>query len=129
MSVSGTEQESLSQADGDAPLLRAALSSDRVPMMELLVAHGADVNAAWHGDYPILFAACETLSPGTLHWLLEHRADPNCGNEASWKTRGIPHPGTALDYLLGTNVFRTGEQRVRFLPSGTSHMGTRRTKT
>lgn len=89
---------------GDAPLMRAALSSDRIPMMELLVACGADVNAAWHGNYPILFAACETLSPGTLHWLLEHGADPNCGNEASWKARGIAHPGTALDYLLGTYV-------------------------
>ena len=52
---------------GDAPLMRAALSSDRIPMMELLVAHGADVNAAWHGSYPILFAACETLSPGSLN--------------------------------------------------------------
>lgn len=89
---------------GDAPLMRAALSSDRIPMMELLVAYGADVNAAWHGNYPILFAACETLSAGTLNWLLEHGADPNCGNEASWKARGMPHPGTALDYLLGTYV-------------------------
>jgi hypothetical protein len=41
---------------GDAPLMRAALSGERIPMMELLVAYGADVNAAWHGDYPILFA-------------------------------------------------------------------------
>ncbi len=89
---------------GDAPLMRAALSSERIPMMELLVAHGADVNAAWHGNYPILFAACEVLSPGALHWLLEHGADPNCGSEAVWKARGIPHPGTALDYLLGTYV-------------------------
>jgi ankyrin repeat protein len=89
---------------GDAPLMRAALSSDRIPMMELLVAYGADVNAAWHGSYPILFAACETLSPGSLNLLLEHGADPNCGDEASWKARGIPHPGTALDYLLGTYV-------------------------
>ena len=61
---------------GDAPLMRAALNSERIPMMELLVAHGADVNAAWHGDYPILFAACETLNPITLRWLLEHGADP-----------------------------------------------------
>ena len=89
---------------GDAPLMRAALSNDRVPMMELLVAHGADVNAAWHGNYPILFAACETLSPGSLQWLLEHGADPNCGDEASWNARGISYPGTALDYLLGTYV-------------------------
>lgn len=36
---------------GDAPLMRAALSSERIPMMELLVAYGADVNAAWHGNY------------------------------------------------------------------------------
>ncbi len=84
--------------------MRAALSSDRIPMMELLVAHGADVNAAWHGEYPILFAACEALNPGSLHWLLEHGADPNCGSETVWKARGIPHPGTALDYLLGTYV-------------------------
>ena len=30
---------------GDGPLMRAALNGDRIPMMELLVAHGADVNA------------------------------------------------------------------------------------
>ena len=89
---------------GDAPLMRAALDRERIPMMELLVAHGANVNAAWHGDYPILFAACETLNPMALRWLLEHGADPNCGSEAIWKSRGIPHPGTALDYLLGTYV-------------------------
>jgi len=89
---------------GDAPLMRAALNSERIPMMELLVAHGADVNAAWHGDYPILFAACETLNPITLRWLLEHGADPNCGSEAICKSRGIPYPGTALDYLLGAYV-------------------------
>lgn len=89
---------------GDAPLMRAALSSERIAMMELLVNHGADVNAAWHGNYPILFAACETLSFGSLSWLLQHGADPNCGSEAEWKARGIPHPGTALDYLLGTYV-------------------------
>ncbi len=89
---------------GDAPLMRAALSSERIPMMELLLAYGADVNAAWHGNYPILFAACETLSPDTLIWLLEHGADPNCGSEAAPKAHGIPHPGTALDYLLGSYV-------------------------
>jgi len=89
---------------GDAPLMRAALNSERIPMMELLVALGADVNAAWHGDYPILFAACETLNPIALRWLLEHGANPNCGSEAIWKSRGIPHPGTALDYLLGAYV-------------------------
>jgi hypothetical protein len=43
--------------------VRAALNSGLIPVMELLVANGADVNAAWHGDYPILFAAGETLNP------------------------------------------------------------------
>src|SRR6266849_2533075 len=37
---------------GDGPLIRAALRGERVPMMELLVAHGADVNAEWNGDFP-----------------------------------------------------------------------------
>ena len=72
---------------GDGPLMRAALNGDRVAMMELLVAHGADVNARWHGDYPILFAACEAVDPVSLRWLLEHGADPVCG---------------ALDYVIGS---------------------------
>jgi ankyrin repeat protein len=77
---------------GDGPLMRAALNRDRVPMMELLVANGADVNAEWNGDFPILFAACECVNPVSLQWLLEHGADPN--------TRKT----TALDYLIATYV-------------------------
>src|SRR6266481_9254019 len=38
---------------GDGPLMRAALNEYRIPMMNLLVAHGADVNALWHGHFPI----------------------------------------------------------------------------
>jgi ankyrin repeat protein len=79
---------------GDGPLMRAALRGERIPMMELLVAHGADVNAEWNGNFPILFASCETVDPVALRWLLEHGADPNG-----------PKPGTqatALDYLIGT---------------------------
>jgi ankyrin repeat protein len=89
---------------GDAPLMRAALDGERIPMMELLTSHGADVNAAWHGSYPIIFAACEVLDPDSLRWLLDHGADPNCGSDEFWKTRNVPHPGTALDYLLGAYV-------------------------
>lgn len=79
---------------GDGPLMRAALRGERIPMMELLVANGADVNAEWNGDFPILFAPCESVNPAAMRWLLEHGADPNC-----------PKPGrrtTALDYLIGT---------------------------
>src|SRR5882724_12612964 len=79
---------------GDGPLMRAALRGDRIPMMELLVAHGADVNAEWNGDFPILFAPCESVNPVALRWLLEHGANPDC-----------PKPGrreTALDYVIGS---------------------------
>ena len=60
---------------GDGPLMRASLDDDRVPMMELLVAHGADVNAMWNGYYPIVCGPCECLAPDALRWLLAHGAD------------------------------------------------------
>jgi ankyrin repeat protein len=62
---------------GDGPLMRAALQDDRIPMMELLVRHGANVNALWDGHYPIICAPCETLAARALKWLLQHGADPN----------------------------------------------------
>lgn len=89
---------------GDAPLMRASLNGSRTSMMDLLVRFGADVNAAWHGSYPIIFAPCETLDPTALEWLLQHGADPNCRDEATWQSKDMPHPGTALDYLLGTYI-------------------------
>src|SRR5438067_12585496 len=63
---------------GDGPLMRAALNGYRIPMMELLVSHGADVNALCHGNFPIVFAPCESLDPPALKWLLDHGANPNC---------------------------------------------------
>jgi ankyrin repeat protein len=81
---------------GDGPLMRAALLGQRIPMMELLVAHGADVNAEWNGYFPILFAPCETVEPKPIRWLLEHGANPNCARA------GRKYPGTALDYVIGT---------------------------
>jgi ankyrin repeat protein len=81
---------------GDGPLMRAALVGIRIPMMELLVAHGADVNAEWNGYFPIIFAPCETVEPAAIKWLLDHGANPNCAR-ANRK-----YPGTALDYVIGT---------------------------
>src|SRR5690348_4245926 len=81
---------------GDGPLMRAALLGQRIPMMELLVEHGADVNAEWNGYFPILFAPCETVEPKPIQWLLEHGANPNCARA------GRKYPGTALDYVIGT---------------------------
>jgi ankyrin repeat protein len=77
---------------GDAPLMRAALNGQRLSMMELLVSYGADVNAHWKGDFPIIFASCEAVDPVPLKWLLEHGADPNRGN--------LRWANTALDYLI-----------------------------
>jgi ankyrin repeat protein len=81
---------------GDGPLMRAALSGHRIPMMELLVSYGADVNAEWNGYFPILFAPCETVEPKAIQWLLEHGANPNCARAER------KYPGTALDYVIGT---------------------------
>jgi ankyrin repeat protein len=79
---------------GDGPLMRASLNADRIPMMELLVQHGADVNADWGGWFPILWSPCESVDPDTLAWLLQHGADPNCPKDG--------RRDTALDYLIAT---------------------------
>ena len=47
----------------------------RIPMMELLVSYGADVNAEWNGNFPIIFAPCEAVDPIPLKWLLDHGAE------------------------------------------------------
>jgi hypothetical protein len=86
---------------GDGPLMRAALNGYRIPMMELLVYHGADVNALWHGHFPIIFAPCESWDPAALKWLLDHGANPNC-RDPRQSAAGHPYPGTALDYLVAS---------------------------
>ena len=77
----------------DVPLQWAAQPGG-IPMMELLVRHGADVNGLRWGWFPALFTPCENLEPEPLQWLLDHGADPNCGNPKD--------SGTALDYVIQT---------------------------
>ena len=86
---------------GDGPLMRAALNAYRIPMLELLVSHGADVNALWHEHFPIIFAPCESLDPDALKWLIDHGANPNC-RDHGYEISGHPYPGTALDYVIGS---------------------------
>ena len=86
---------------GDAPLMRAALNGYRIPMMELLVSRGADVNALWHGHFPIIFAPCESMDPSALKWLVDHGANPNC-RDHGYQISGHSYPGTALDYLIAS---------------------------
>ena len=81
---------------GDGPLMRAALVGHRMPMMELLVEYGADVNAEWGGHFPIIYAPCESVDPLALDWLLKHGADPNLTKF------GGKYQDSALDYLIAT---------------------------
>lgn len=78
---------------GDGPLMRAALADERIPMMELLVAYGADVNARWSGTYPILCGACECLAGESLRWLITHGADMDVESD---------NYGTCVEMLIGT---------------------------
>ena len=81
---------------GDGPLMRAALRDDRIPMMELLFRNGANVDAEWGGFFPIIFAPCESLAPGSLRWLIDHGANPDCARF------GREYPDSALDYVIAT---------------------------
>src|SRR5215469_690949 len=82
----------------DVPL-QALAQPGCIPIMELLVRYGADVNGLCWGWFPVLFTPCENLQPEPLQWLLDHGADPNRGNPRD--------PGTALDYVIQTDPRNT----------------------
>jgi ankyrin repeat protein/outer membrane protein assembly factor BamB len=48
----------------------------------LLINAGADVNASWYGDTPLMYASERWVSPMLVRSLLEKGADPNAVNEA-----------------------------------------------
>ena len=70
-------------------------------MMDLLVSRGADVNARWHGHFPIIFAPCESVDPAALQWLLDHGANPNC-RDHGFTVGAHAYPGSALDYVIAS---------------------------
>ncbi len=89
-----TGDPSLRQVLIDDVPLQALAQPGCIPIMELLVRHGADVNGLCWGWFPVLFTPCENLEPEPLQWLLNHGADPNRRN---------PKDGcTALDYVIRT---------------------------
>ena len=77
----------------DVPL-QALAQPGCIPIMELLVRRGADVNGLRWGWFPALFTPCENIEPEPLKWLLDHGADPNRGNPRA--------AATALDYVIDT---------------------------
>ena len=78
---------------GDGPLMRAALDDERIPMMELLVAHGADVNALWDGRYPIVCAPVRDAAP---------RAPAVAARPRRRPARGCREYGSPLSMVVGT---------------------------
>lgn len=91
----------------DVPL-QAHAQPGCVAVMEVLVRHGADVNGLRWGWFPALFTPCENLEPEPLKWLLDHGADPNCGQlvervvKAAPPSCGMRVGRTALDYVIDT---------------------------
>lgn len=79
--------------NGDG-LLACSAHARLIPMMDLLVANGANVNGLWWGWFPVLFVPCENLDPVAIRWLLDHGADPNRGDPRNSRT--------ALDYVIDT---------------------------
>ena len=91
-----TANPSLRQVLIDDVPLQALAQPGCIPIMELLVRHGADVNGLYWGCFPVLFTPCENLEPEPLQWLLDHGADPNRG------TKDPRFADTALDYVIDT---------------------------
>jgi ankyrin repeat protein len=91
----------------DVPL-QALAQPGCVPIMELLVRYGADVNGLCWGWFPVIFTPCENIEPEPLQWLLDHGADPNCGQltdqvvKAAPLSSGMRTGRTALDYVIDT---------------------------
>ena len=95
-----------SLADRTQALARAAMNlSQRREIAEMLIAHGADVNGDYGGNYgPIVLATCESLAPERLEFLIGHGADVRWPARDS--TYGLTSPLIALlsSYVRGRSA-------------------------
>lgn len=64
-------------AEGNLAVARASCSDSNLPIMDLFLARGMDVNCIVYDWGPLLTYPAETQAPGMLKWLLRHGADPN----------------------------------------------------
>ena len=95
----------------------------RIPMMELLVTHGADVNAVWNGNYPIILAPCETLAVESLRWLPRARGQipttsPQYGNPLTMLVGTYSRDAARVGTSLPPRPRRRGD---RELPDNAGH--------
>lgn len=60
--------------DGNLPVARG---SGSIPVMELLVAHGVDINTKAYDWGPLVLYPCEGHDLKSIQWMLAHGADPN----------------------------------------------------
>lgn len=85
------------EADIDRPVLAAAAQARRLPVFELMVQTGWDVNAPMFGGHTML--ASLIRSPSLITWFLRHGADPNLGSprmSSNLEATPIPDSGVCL---------------------------------
>ncbi|PTY05353.1 hypothetical protein DB346_01950 [Verrucomicrobia bacterium LW23] len=63
--------------DGNLAVARGSMSDRQLPLMEMFLQHGLDVNCNVYGWGPLLTYPAETQAPGMLRLLTAHGADPN----------------------------------------------------
>lgn len=81
--------------DGNLPLARASLHDRNIPVMEVLVQHGAHPNGDAYDWGPVLTHPCESLAPESIKWLIAHGADPNR------REPNLRYTGTPLGMVIG----------------------------
>jgi ankyrin repeat protein len=64
-------------AEGNLAMARASMSDAHIPIMEMFLARGMDVNCVVYDWGPLITYPAETQAAEMLKWLLKHGANPN----------------------------------------------------